>query len=129
MMQSRMLEQILKTPGTYKRQLVPLKPKQNKCNFQNPNISASTFNNLFETAGEKTCNDMKPRNQANGLDVQANHERTHLWITRKSSLWSPQPVQVADVMLAISKLKNTKSTRHDQIQKFKYNFLFKKEFT
>ena len=27
----------------------------------------------------------------------------------------PQPVQAADVILAISKLKNTKSTEHDQI--------------
>ena len=27
----------------------------------------------------------------------------------------PQPVQAADVILAISKLKNTKSTGHDQI--------------
>ena len=29
------------------RQLVPGKSKQNKCNFQNPTISASTFNNVF----------------------------------------------------------------------------------
>ena len=43
------------------------------------------------------------------------HERTHPRITRKSSLWSPQPVQAADEILAISKLKNTKSTGHDQI--------------
>ena len=47
--------------------------------------------------------------------MQAKHERTHPRITRKSSLWSPQPVQAADVVLAISKLKNTKSTGHDQI--------------
>ena len=30
-------------------------------------------------------------------------------------MWSPQPVQAADVILAISKLKNTKSAEHDQI--------------
>ena len=29
------------------RQLVPGKSKQNKFNFQNPTISASTFNNFF----------------------------------------------------------------------------------
>ena len=43
------------------------------------------------------------------------HEETHPRITRKSSLWSPKPVQVADAILAISKLKNTKSTGHDLI--------------
>ena len=47
--------------------------------------------------------------------MHGKHERTHPRITRKSSLWSPQPVQAADVILAISKLKNTKSTGHDQI--------------
>ena len=57
----------------------------------------------------------KQRHQTNGFDVQARHGRTHSRITRKSSLWSPQPVQAADVILAISKLKNTKSTGHDQI--------------
>ena len=31
------------------RQLVPGKSKQNKCNFQNPTINASTFN-FFATA-------------------------------------------------------------------------------
>ena len=70
---------------------------------------------FFATTREKTYNDVKQRKQTNGLDVRARHERTHLWITRKSSLWSPQPVQAADVILAISKLKNTKSTGHDQI--------------
>ena len=45
------------------RQLVPGKSKQKKCNFQNPNRSASTFNNFFATAGEKTYNDVKHRNQ------------------------------------------------------------------
>ena len=45
------------------RQLVPGKSKQNKCNFQNPTISASTFNNFFATAGEKTYNDVKQRHQ------------------------------------------------------------------
>ena len=49
------------------RQLVPGKSKQNKCNFQNPTISASTFNNFLATAGEKTYNDMKQRHQTNGL--------------------------------------------------------------
>ena len=58
------------------RQLVPGKSKQNKCNFQNPTISATTFNNFFATAGEKTYNDMKQRHQTNGFDVQARHERT-----------------------------------------------------
>ena len=59
-------------------------------------------------------NDVKQRHQTNGFYVQARHERTQPRITRKSSLWSPQPVQAADVILAISKLKNTKSTGHDQ---------------
>ena len=97
------------------RQLLPGKPKRTKCNFQNPTISASTFNNFFATAGEKTYNDVKQRHQTNGLDGQARHERTHSRITRKSTLCSPQPVQAADVILAISKHKNTKSTGHDQI--------------
>ena len=70
--------------------------------------SASTFNNFFATAGEKTYNGVKQRLQTNGFDVQGRHERTHPRITRKASLWSPQPVQAADVILAISKLKNTK---------------------
>ena len=70
---------------------------------------------FFATAGEKTYNDVKQSHQTNGFDVQARHERTHPRITKKSSLWSPQPVQAADVILAISKLKNTKSTGHDQI--------------
>ena len=47
--------------------------------------------------------------------MQAQHERTHPRITRKSSLWSPQPAKAAYVILAISKLKKTKSTGHDQI--------------
>ena len=98
MKHSRMLKQIQKTL----RQLVPLKSKQTKCNFQNHTVSASTFNNFFATAGEKTYNDVKQRNQTNGLDVQDRHERTHLRITRKSSLWSPQSVQAADVILALS---------------------------
>ena len=97
------------------KQLVPEKSKQNKCNFQNPTISASTFNNFFATAGEKTYNDVKQKHQTNGFDMQAKHERTNPRITRKSQWWSPQPVQAADVILAISKLKNTKSTGHDQI--------------
>ena len=84
------------------RQLVPGKSKQNKFNFQNPTISASTFNNFFATAArEKTYNEVKQRNLSNVLDVQARHERTHLRITRKSSLWTPQPIQAADVILAI----------------------------
>ena len=58
---------------------------------------------------------MKQWHQTNGFDMQAKHERTQPRITRKSSLWSPQPVPAADVILAISKLKNTKSTGHDQI--------------
>ena len=97
------------------RQLVKGKSKQNKCNFQDLTISASTFNNFFATAGEKTYNDLKQKLQTNGFEMQAKHERTHPRITKKSSLSSPQPVQAADVTLAISKLKNTKSTGHDQI--------------
>ena len=97
------------------RQLVAGKSNQNKCNFQNPTRSASTFNNFFATALEKTYNDVKQRPHTNRFYLQDRHERTHPRITRKSSLWSPQPVQVADVILAISKLKNTKSTGHDQI--------------
>ena len=58
---------------------------------------------------------MKQIHQTNGFDMQARHESTHIWIMRKSSLWSPQPVQSADVILAILKLKNTKSTGNDQI--------------
>ena len=50
------------------------------------------------------------------LDVQAWHGRTHLRILRKSSLWIESPtVQAADVILAMSKLENTKSTWNDQI--------------
>ena len=52
-------------------ELVPGKSKQTKCNFQNPTISASTFNNFFATTGEKTYNDVKQRHQTNGLDGQA----------------------------------------------------------
>ena len=86
------------------RQLVPGKSKQTKCNFQNPTSSASTFNNFFATAEEKTYNDVKQRHQTNGFNVQARHERTHSRITRKSSLWSLQPVQATDVILATSKI-------------------------
>ena len=68
--------------------LVPGKSKQNKCKFQNPTLSASTFNNIFPTAGKKTY-DVKQRHQTNAFDVQARHERTHPRITRKSPLWSP----------------------------------------
>ena len=89
------------------RQLVPGKLKQNKCNFQNPTRSTSTFNDFFATAWEKMYHDVKWRHQTNGFDVQARHERTHPWIMKNSSLWSPLPVQAADVILAISKLKNT----------------------
>ena len=53
------------------RQLVPGKLKQTKCNFLNPTIIASTFNNFFATAGKKTYNDVKQRHQTNGLDGQA----------------------------------------------------------
>ena len=70
---------------------------------------------FFATPGEKTYNDVKQRHHTNGFDVQVRHERTHPRITKKSSMWSPQPVQAADILLAISKLKNTKSTGHDQI--------------
>ena len=97
------------------RQLVPGKSKQKKWNFQDPTRSASTFNNFFATAGVKTYNDVKQRHHTNIFDVQAKHERIHPRIMKKSSLCSPQPVQAADVILAISKLKNTKSTGHNQI--------------
>ena len=50
------------------------------------------------------------------------HERTNPWITKMTSPWSPQPIQSADESLAISKLKNIKSTWHDQI-----NLLYIKE--
>ena len=73
---------------------------------------ATTF---FATAREKMYNDVKQKHQTNLFEMQTKHERTHPRITRKSSLWSPQPVQAADVILAISKLKNTKSTGHYQI--------------
>ena len=36
-------------------------------------------------------------------------------MTKKISLWSPQPVQAADAILAISKLMNSKSAVLDQI--------------
>ena len=110
------------------RQLAPGKSKKNKCNLQNPIISASNFNNFFATAGEKTYNDVKQRNQTNwlgGIIVQDWHNRTHLQITRKSSLWSSQPVQAADVILAISKLKNTKSTGHEINKKYILNQEYK----
>ena len=81
-------------------QLVPRKSKRNKCNLQNPTISKSTFNNFFATAGEKTYHDLKQRYHTNVADVQARHERTHPWITRKSSLWSPQSVLAADAISA-----------------------------
>ena len=49
-------------------------------------------------------------------------------IHRKSSLWSPQPVEAADVVFAsaVSKLKNTKSTEHDQmnLQRIKESLIF-----
>ena len=90
------------------RQLAPGQSKLNKCNFQNPTVSTSTFNNFCATAREKPCNVGKQRHHTNGFDVQARHERTHPRITRKSSLWSPQPVHAADVIFAISKLNKTK---------------------
>ena len=71
---------------------------------------------FFATAGEKTYNDVKQRHQTNGFDMQAEHERAHPRIMRNSSLWSPQPVQAADVILAISKLKNTKSINLQHIK-------------
>ena len=44
------------------------------------------------------------------------HEKTHSKDYEKVfKLWCPKPVQAADVILAIPKLKNTKSTGHDQI--------------
>ena len=58
---------------------------------------------------------MKQRHQTNGFDVQARHARTHPRIAKKSSLWSLQIVQAADINLAISKLNNTKSTGDDKI--------------
>ena len=54
MMHSIMLKKNPKGTWNLLRQLVPGKSKQNKFNFQNPTISASTFNNFFATAGEKT---------------------------------------------------------------------------
>ena len=66
------------------RQLVPGKSKQNKCNFQNPTISASTFNNFFETAGEKTYNDVKQRNHTIDLMCRLGM-RKHIYGLRESS--------------------------------------------
>ena len=65
---------------------------------------------------QKTYNDVKQRHQTNRFDGQARHERTHSG-SRESPrcAWSPQPVHSGDVILAISKLKNTKSTGHDLI--------------
>ena len=51
------------------KQLVPVKSKQNKCNFQNPTISASTFSNFFATGEEKTYKDVNQRHQTSGFDV------------------------------------------------------------
>ena len=68
------------------RQLVPGESKQNKCNFQNPTMSASTFNNFFATAEEKTHNDVKQRHQTNLLDVQGIGMREHIYGLRESPL-------------------------------------------
>ena len=83
--------------------------------FPEPHHKCQHLQQFFTTAREETYTDVKQRHQTNGFDMQAKHERTHPRITRKSSLWSPQPVQAADVILAMSKLKNIKSTGHDQI--------------
>ena len=98
MKHSIMLEKNPKDTWNLLRQLVPGKLKQNKCNFQDPTISASTFNNFFAAAGGKTHNHVKQKHQTNGFEMQAKDERTHPRIMRKSSLWSPQPVQAADVI-------------------------------
>ena len=45
----------------------------------------------------------KERQQISGLDVQTMHEKTNPLIAKMTSLSSPQPVQAADVTLAISK--------------------------
>ena len=60
------------------RQLVLGKSKQTKCNFQNPTISACTFNHFFATAVEKTYIDVKQRHQTNGFHVQAIGMRQHI---------------------------------------------------
>ena len=83
--------------------------------FPEPHHKCQHLQQLFYKSRGQIYKDVKQRHQTNGLDMQAKHERTHPRMTRKSSLWSPQPVQAADVILAISKLKNTKSTGHDQI--------------
>ena len=59
--------------------------------------------------------DVKQRHTTSGFQVQTIDEKTHQLITWRFSLWSQQPVQAADVILAISKLKNIKSTGYDQI--------------
>ena len=79
----------------------------NKCNLQHPTLSARTVNNCFATTGGKTYNEVKQRQQISGLDVKPMHERTNPRITKKTSLWSSETVQAADVTLALSKLKNT----------------------
>ena len=92
------------------RKLVPGKSKQNKCNFQNLTVSASTFNDFFATGGEKTYNEMKHRHQTNGFDVQARHE-TPVWSPMgPTPMGTPHcgvPIRSSGiVILAISKLKN-----------------------
>ena len=57
------------------RQLIPGKSKQNKCNFQNPTRSMSTFNNFFATAGEKTYNDLKQRRDSPRCGVPNPYKR------------------------------------------------------
>ena len=85
--------------------------------FPEPHHKCQCLQQLFlqQQGRKRTATWNRGIRPINGFDVHARHERTHSRITRKSSLWSPQAVQVADVILAISKLKNTKSTGHDQI--------------
>ena len=76
---------------------------QNKCNFQNPpevqEPSTIFFqHNFFARAGWKTHNEVKQRQQINGLGVQPMHEKTNPRITKNISLWSPQPI-VGDTLL------------------------------
>ena len=95
-------------------QLVLEKSKQNKCNFLNPTISATTFNNFFAAAGEKMYNDMKQRQHTMELIWRPAWENTSTDY-KEVLIVESKPIQAADVILAISKFKNTKSTGHEQI--------------
>ena len=79
--------------------------------FPEPHHKCKNLSHFFcNDKRENIQYEVKQRQQTSGLDMQHVHERTNPQITKKTSLWSPLPVQAAEVTLAISKLKNTKST-------------------